>query len=187
MSLPVKSLTTLLVETGLIQFGSFIVDGEDRPVLFSLDMLSSYPDVLRRVTEALAPAIGRVDHLVCTPEAVPLGVALSLQTSVPLVYSRGRGEEPVNDLVGAYDTGHPAILITTVYGSDAQIDRLAASARRVGLDVKQIIAVVDVTTGQSDLPVHALIRLGDMVGEMEAADTIPAGQADIVRAWIRSS
>lgn len=178
------SLTTLLVQTGLIQFGSFILAGQERPVLFSLDMLPSYPDVLRAVTDALAPFVAGVDHLVCTPEAIPVAVALSLHTGVPLVYSRGRGEEPVNDLVGAYDIGHPAVLITTVYGVDSDVNRLAASAGRVGLDVRQIVAVVGVATERRDSPIHALIRLADVVTELESSGVIPAGQAEAVRQWL---
>src|SRR5690349_104106 len=114
-------LVTLLMDAGLLQFGSFIEQGKETPFRANFEMMPSYPDVLSQVANELARLIPRgaeddavtpentIDHLLCTWDSLPLGVALSLRTNVPLVYSRGSSAEPVHDLVGAYDIGHPAV------------------------------------------------------------------------------
>jgi hypothetical protein len=178
----VNDLPSLLVETGLVQFGWFVRDGVIAPVQFHLEMLASYPDLLKIIVDDLSPKLPTAERFLCTPDALPLGVALALKTNVPLVYSRGGGDEAVHDLVGAYDIGHPAILVTNVVGIGA-FTRLVATAQRVGLEVRSIMAVVD--TGLAALlPVDALLTLPDLVDTLIERDMLPAGQGKAVKSWL---
>ena len=179
-----SDLIALLMETGLIQFGSFPRDGAFVPVQFHFEMLASYPDVLDAVVGEMSRSISPVDRLVCTSDAVPLGVALALKTGIPLIYSRGGEKEAVYDLVGAYDIGHPAVFITTVTGV-ADHRSLLTSVRRVGLDVRSMIALVDLGTG-SELPMTALFRLKDIVDALLERNAVPKGQAAAVKGWIET-
>jgi hypothetical protein len=190
-------LVTLLMDAGLLQFGSFIVNGEDRPFRANLEMLPSYPDVLSQATEELAllmpgsvgdnsaPDEPHVDHLLCTWNSLPLAVTLSLRTGVPLVYSRGSSAEPVHDLVGAYDIGHPAVLFTNVFDDAEPIERLAASGRRVGLDVGLMLTLLDIGVATIDgIRRLALLRLPDVVADLLEAGMLPGGQGRAVLDWI---
>lgn len=98
-----------MLRAGLVQFGLFGPDGA--PVKLNCELLPAYPDILAQVAASAAEIATQPlpDRLVCTAQAVPLGVALSLRTGVPLVYSRGSDGPGVEDLVGAYDVGHPAL------------------------------------------------------------------------------
>ena len=179
-----SDLLQQMMETGLIQFGRFPRNGVSVPVQFHLDMLASYPDVLAATVAQLTHSLSPVDRLVCTSDAVPLGVALALKTGIPLVYSRGGEQEPAHDLVGAYDIGHPAVFVTNVAGmTDHSV--LLNTVRRVGLDVRSMIALVDLGA-PSELPITALFRLIDIVDLLLQHDLLPKGQAHTVKEWLEA-
>jgi hypothetical protein len=177
-------LAELLLEAGLIQFGAFEEDGGMAPYQLHLELLPSYPDILELVVAQVAGRLGAVDHLLCTADAVPIGVALGLQVSLPLVYSRGSDAPAVSDLVGAYDIGHKAALIVTSLSDVARTQRLIDGARRVGLDTQQIIAVVDTGARVEDTPYIALLTMAALVDDLTACHLLPEGQARAVHDWM---
>jgi hypothetical protein len=153
-------------------------------------MLASYPAALEAVVEAAQTAMqgATYNRLACTFDALPFGVALALRTGIPLVYSRGSAEQPVSDLVGAYDIGHPALLLTNSVGWEAYPAHLVKGARRVGLEVRTLLTILETRpvadeVGE-DLTVLPLLRLADVVGELEAAGRLPMRHAEAVRAWV---
>jgi hypothetical protein len=177
------TLLEQIMEAGLLQFGLFQRGSSHTPLQTAFEMLASYPGLLRDITGEGHRMIGEqhFDHLLCTHDAVPFGVALSLATGIPLVYSRGRGEAPVHDLVGAYDIGHPALLVANVWDDGAE--RLAAAGRRVGLEVRAGLAVLDIGTQPHNLIFTALLRLPDVLETLVASGQLPQGQADVVKSW----
>lgn len=149
-------------------------------------MLASYPAAYGAVVEAtLAAAQGvAFDRLLCPFDAVPLGAALSLRTGVPLVYSRGSGDQPVNDLIGAYDIGHPALLVTTSMGWEPYPQALVSGAKRVGLEVHAVLTILETRSTAENVIILPLLRMADVVDELEGAGRIPLRQAQAARAWL---
>jgi orotate phosphoribosyltransferase len=176
-------LAQQLVEAGLLQFGSFHVNGVESPVQTHLEMLPSYPDVLRAIVQAMAPLVPRDDHLLATADAVPLGVALSLEAGVPLVYSRGTGEAAVFDLVGAYDIGHPASLVTNVLLDEDSTLKLAKKAESVGLEVGRVLCVLNLRV--RPFSATALLSLEDLLDDFVREGMLPERESRAVRAWLR--
>jgi hypothetical protein len=189
---PISPLAQLLIDAGLIQFGWFRrgeetgTFSETCPFSLHLDMLASYPAALAAVVDAAQTAAQGVefDRLLCPFDAVPFGVALGLRTGVPLVYSRGSGDQPVSDLIGAYDIGHPALLLTNSVGWEAYPTPLIAGARRVGLKVHTLLTILETRRVKQAVAVISLLRLGELVGDMEAAGRIPARHAQAVLEWV---
>ncbi len=184
-------LTRLLVEAGLLQFGRFSHDGKETPFLFSFEMLPSYPHVLRAMIEQAKALLSRVriNRILCTADAIPFGISLSLETDIPLVYSRGiKGSPPVRDLVGAYDIGHPVVVVTNIFGSLDPLTQLATDARQVGLEVHIFLAIVDL--GIALLPqatqVFSLLRLPDVITKLVDGNQLPSEQGRAVLSWIAS-
>jgi len=103
---------------------------------------------------------------------------MSLQTRIPLVYSRGRGEGPVQDWVGAYDVGHPAALLCNVLPDWETFIKWHSQLMSVGLELVQVLAVVDVHRLSLNLPTHALFRLEDWLRVPH--DTLPPGAAEAI-------
>lgn len=171
-----------LLDAGLLQFGMFVSNGKSVPIQFHLDMLASYPDVLEAVATALRPQLPIVERLLCTVDALPLGVALALKLSVPLVYSKGSDGEMVHDLVGAYDIGHPTLLVTNVIGAN-NYSRLLADAKRVGLSVTHIAGIIELGV-PSVLPKISFLKLYDTVELLGEQGRLPTGQVNAVKAWL---
>lgn len=178
------TLQTKLLEAGLLQFGRF--DGI--PFRLSLDLLPSYPDILQLVVQAGAPLVrgNSVDHLVCTVDSVPLGIALSISTDTPLVYSRGTEKPAVYDLVGAYDVGHPALLVCNVWSGDGYTLHLIEKAKKVGLEINTVLTLLDIRDEVVEgLNIHSLLRLGDVIETLQATGQLPQGQANAVLEWLQ--
>ncbi|MBZ0302853.1 MAG: hypothetical protein K8J31_24120 [Anaerolineae bacterium] len=178
-------LTSLLLEIGLLQFGRFASPDGWKPYRLSLEMLPSYPDVFGEVIEMAVPLVGRVDHLISTAPARAFGAGLSLRTAVPLVYSKGSDASPVDDLVGAYDIGHPALLLANDSSERPAIDRLIGQAHKVGLDVQRVLLIADEGLPlDSGIPAHALLDLRAVVSSLAQDGRLPAGQAGVFQAWL---
>jgi hypothetical protein len=170
-------LIDALVDAGLVQFGYFAEGDKNEfaPVRLNLALLPAYPDVLKLLTDAVVQRLAdrTIERLVCTVDSLPLGVAVSLATGIPLVYSQGQGAAAVYDLVGAYDVGHPAALLMNVLDQPESIAKLQANAHRVGLNIQYGVAILGLSTSEL---VEPLIRLDEMVDSLAAKKMLPANQ-----------
>lgn len=172
-----------LTTHGLVQFGRFIAGGQAQPLRFSLTLLPAYPHLLNTIADALA---ARIDHdvafLLCGSSDTPLGTAVSLRTGIPLVFSAGQGQPPARDLIGAYDVGHHATLVS--YQGRGLVDHqsLVRNAQRVGLDVVQYLAVLDVSEAGGD----GILNVFDLVETMQRSGKIPTPLAANVRNWLET-
>lgn len=191
----VAQLAVALARSGLIQFGQFErPDGSAWPVAVNLRMLPSYPALLRDVAAALEAQVDvtQGERLLAAPGASPLGVALSLRTDYPLVYAVGAEQEHTAAFVfeGAYDVGHPTVLLVDVLVDAAQARTLAQVAARVGLEITQVIAVLDMGLGatadlqEAGFEVRTVISLAEVLPVLTAAGLLPSGMGQAVQAWI---
>ncbi len=190
-----EGLARALADAGLIQFGRFAQpDGGVWPVAVHLDWLPSYPDVLRQAARALAPLMDGlgVDRVLAGPGALPVGVALSFETGVPLVYtvSEMRSAADAFAIEGAYDVGHPTVLLSNLLLDAAQAESLTALAGRVGLEVRAMLAVLDLGLGAREALeaggwiVRSSLTLGRALPVLEAAGALPPVMRARVQAWI---
>jgi orotate phosphoribosyltransferase len=190
-----RDLTLKLAQAGLVQFGRFErPDGAVWPVMVNLLWLPSYPALLRDVAAALVPLMDgiAVDRLLTTVDALPLGVALSLRTNVPLVYPYGeiRDYTAAFAIEGAYDVGHPTLLLSDVLIDAQHANRITALARKVGLEVHGVLAVVDLGLGARDelegagCAVRCVLRLDEMLPVLAEAGMLPPAMRETVEAWL---
>jgi hypothetical protein len=176
-------LLPLLLEDGLLQFGRFERDSGIVPMLLNWEMLPAYPTTLNYIVELMGSRIaGHVERLVCPADSIPLGVGISLRTQIPLVYSRGKGQDPVHDLVGAYDVGHPAVMITNTLPPPSQTQQFIAQAQKVGLHIHQTIALTAMAHTMEGKSI-ALIPLAETLTWLQTHGHITPHQAEITRAW----
>jgi len=177
-------LAGMLLDRGLLQFGRFAGQDGWEPYRLNFQWLPAYPDIMHRIAVEFEPLIGEVDHIFGTVSSLPLGMAVSLQTDTPLVYSRETDEAAVYDLVGAYDIGHPAVLVAHSSGMRCH---WLARARRVGLEAHHAVVIIDDGTAAPDgMPVKALLHLADVVRQFADVGHLPENQAQLVKRWINS-
>lgn len=188
-------LTLGLALAGLVQFGRFTQpDGTLWPVALHLRWLPSYPALLRDVASALAEYLGHfeADRVLTTRDAIPIGVTLALQAEVPVVYPYGEERDYTSAYVieGAYDVGHPTLLLADVLLDAEQADAITATGQRVGLDVTGVLAVVDLEHGahdrlrQSGYQVESVLTLAEMLPVLEDGRWLPGPMRAAVAEWL---
>jgi orotate phosphoribosyltransferase len=178
-----SELAEMLLDAGLVQFGWF---EEGIPLRLALHLLPSYPDILQQAAAQAARQIDlqRFDRLLCIADSMPLALALSLHTGIPLVYSQNSPEAPVYDLVGAYDVGHPALIVATSHAGGSITESLIQKVRRVGLEVEAVLLLLDDSAGTThDVEHFSLLGLSSLVRRAVERGKIPAGQGNVVLEW----
>lgn len=189
------NLALALARQGLIQFGRFVqADGAIWPVAVRLLWLPSYPTLLRDTAAALTPLLDGLDadRLLTTVDAIPLGTALALSTEIPMTYPYGevRDYTAAYAIEGAYDVGHPTVLLSDVLIDAAQAEQITALARRVGLDVHTVLAVLDVGLGAREqletlgYGVRTVLTLRGVLPALEAHDLLPPLMRQAVERWL---
>lgn len=177
-----NSFIKMLIDAGMIQFGSF---GPDRnPISLNFHLLPSYPEVLQAAIQHMQPLIGDVNRLLCFADAMPVAVGLSLHTSIPVVYSRGEGEAAVYDFVGAYDIGHPVALVTNVLTSSNTINQLAGSANGVGLNIQYVLAILNLSSNPTAIEYRNLITIDDVLDYLRQDQHIREPHLKMIERWI---
>ena len=177
-----------LLTAGLIQFGRFAGTNGFDPLRLHLELLPSYPQALADAAHALdgLTADMHYDFVIAAPDALALATALSQRRGLPLVYSRGRGETPTHDLVGAYDVGHPALLVSLIHDDARALDRLIRSAASVGLETAAAAALIDFdsSTDMNQRPRRTVWTLRGLVDDLVGQGIIPHDQAVAIREWL---
>jgi orotate phosphoribosyltransferase len=192
---PSADLAVALAQAGLIQFGNFVQDeGGPWPVAVHLRWLPSYPALLRRVAETLAPRVAAAgaDRILTTRDAIPLGTAVSLASDVAMVYPYGQVADhtAAYAIEGAYDVGHPTLLLSDVLMGAEQAQTITRLARRVGLDITLVLAVLDLDLGareelaRAGFNVEAVLTLPEMLPVLEREGWLTPALRAAVEGWI---
>lgn len=179
-----RALALELFDAGLLQFGRFVTADGARPFQHHLDMLASYPALLRQVAQGLAWQLDGIDRLLCGPGSVPLGTAVALETGIPLVIARGSGADGARDFVGAYDIGHPAALI--VHASSEVSPPLVHHAGRFGLVVRRVASVLGMGPPALTVTTVALLNAPWVVGWLIEEGRIPGPLGNTGMDWLEA-
>ena len=198
--LPVKAasggqaLALRLARDSLIQFGQFVQpDGAVWPVALHLGWLASYPALLRDVAAALEPLVDAsgADRVLTTGESITLGIALALVADRPVLYPAANPPDGAAFAIeGAYDVGHPTVLLTDVLLDRVQAESLRALAGRVGLEIHAVVAVIDLGLGAREalqaagFEAAALFRLREMLPVLERHAILPPRMRASVEKWL---
>jgi orotate phosphoribosyltransferase len=138
-----------LIECGAIKFGKFVLtSGKESNYYVDIKQASTNPKVLKEIAEEMNKLIGSdsIDILAGMElGAVPLAVALSLQTDIPYVIIRkekpnhGTGKQ----LVGNCSSGQLALVVEDVATTGGSIVKALNALRESGLIVNKVLVVVD--------------------------------------------
>lgn len=174
-------LLEAILSAGLFQLGAFQRVDKHVPFRLRLDLLPSYPAVLAQSAKALAALIElQPSRLLCTSDAVALATLVSQLLDVPLVVHSGKLGQPAHNLVGAYDVGHAAVLISLdTDHSLALIRQLVIEAAGVGLHVSQWVSLAGV--GHINEFRHvAAIEMRDMAEYLVERGEVSAQMASLI-------
>jgi uridine monophosphate synthetase len=192
-------LAERLIEADCVRFGDFrLKSGLRSPIYIDLRRLGSFPDLLGLAARAYAQVIAGLtfDRLAAIPyAALPIGAALCLRTSRPLIYPRLDIKDygTRSAVEGEYRFGETALLVddlATTGGSKFEaIERL----RAVGLLVHDVAVLIDRQSGaaaalaEAGVRLHAVFTLRALLDHWEERGMIAPEHLDRTRTFLAQS
>jgi len=168
-----KELVQLLKECGAIQFGKFVLtSGAVSDYYIDIKKASTNPRVLKKISEAMVEYAEGYDLLAGMElGAVPLVVALSLETNIPYVIIRKeKREHGTSKQIEGGEVKDKKILIiedvTTTGGSIIKTVKIIRENKGI---VDEVVAVVDRENGAEeklrnvDVSVIPLLSVSDIL------------------------
>ncbi len=171
----VEALLSGLGESGALRFGDFTLSsGQKSHYYVDLKVAFTDPVLLRRVVRRLIPYTPGVQRLAGTElGAVPLLVALALETGLPYVILRkkARGHGTGRAYEGEIRPREKVLLVEDVATSGGTLRRAAELLRGEGAQVERAVCVVDREEGaleslrEMGIGLEALLRAQDLQSE----------------------
>ncbi len=185
-----------LLDLGCVRFGEFkLKSGQISPIYLDLRRLVAAPALLRQVAAAYADLLRPLtfDLLAALPyAALPIGTAVSLHGDWPLVYPR----KEVKDygtraaVEGLYRPGQRAVVLDDLITTGASKLEGIARLQQVGLQVTDIVVLIDRQSGGADFMaehgyrLHAVFSLPDLLDDWERRGRVAADQLARARAFL---
>jgi len=174
-----------LLRIGAVQYGQFEVRGkagEFAPFSINLRLLPSYFAVMAGLADELAPLlkVTGTTHLLTMPSVTPLGVLASQAADRMLVY-------PLDGQIeGTYDFNEPTVLLTDVLTDGVSELAMIKQSRRDGLDIKALVAVIDIGWPIPSLTVErrAWMRFDDLLNTSQAVGKLTVTMRSTIDRWL---
>lgn len=149
-----KKLIDLLKECGAIKFGRFVLtSGAVSDYYIDIKKASTQPQILKKIAEAMAEYAKGCD-LIAGMElgAVPLVVALSLETDIPYVIIRKEKKKhgTVKQIEGGDVKNKKVLVVEDVTTSGGSVIKSILALRHNGALVDEVLVVVDRESGAEE-------------------------------------
>ena len=184
-AVPHRDLITGLADLGGLQFGDFtLASGKRSSIYVDLRLLVSQPNLMQAAARAYARELNLMecDRIAGIPyAALPIGMAVSLASGVPLIYNRkeskshGLGKE----IEGLWQPGERVVIIEDVITTGGSIVSSVELFRAAGLVVEDAIVLLDRQQGgvenlrEAGIRVHSVLELGDVLQLLAKTGHIP--------------
>jgi len=168
-----KELVQLLKECGAIKFGKFVLtSGATSDYYIDIKKASTNPNILKKIANAMAEYAKGYDLLAGMElGAVPLVVALSLETNIPYVIIRKEKREhgTGKQIEGGEVNGKRVLVIEDVTTSGGSVIKTIQIIRENQGIVDEVLTVVDRESGaeeklrSSDVSFIPLLSVSDIL------------------------
>lgn len=169
MAANLPTLADELHRVGAIRFGEYqLKDGTIAPFYIDLRPLVSEPETLKLLASIIAERLKefRFDLLTGIPyAALPIGVAVSLLTNIPLVYTRREihATGTRKQVEGKFEPGQTVLVIDDVITTGASKLEAWDPLREAGLRVEDVLVVVDREQGGAQVLARHGLRLHSLM------------------------
>ena len=175
-----------IFSAGCIKFGEFkLKSGIMSPVYCDFRGLVSNPALLREIGQALGERAKQIgcDRLAGIPYAgLPLGVAASLASNIPMIYPRKEAKDyGTKKLIeGAYNEGDRVLVIDDIITDGASKIEAIAPLKEAGLVVTDVLIILDREQGgdkilaKAGYTLHSLGKLSEVLDALVAAGKVEA-------------
>ena len=155
-------LKDMLREMKVVQKGEFILtSGKKSNYFVNIKRASTNPKVLREIGKAMAPYVNDCKIAGMALGAVPLAVAVALETDRPFVMVRNEPKDHgTKELVeGEVAPGDKFVIVEDVATTGGSTLRVVSALREKGANVSKAIVVVDRQEGAKEMLVEHGIEL----------------------------
>ena len=196
--LPVRlaDLAQGLLDCGCVKFGQFTLkSGLVSPIYLDLRVLASVPTLLSQAASAYQSLVNGLvcDRLAGLPyAALPIATALSLQTGIPLIYPRKEAKDygTKAEIEGIYRPGENAVIIDDLATTGGSKFEAIEKLKRAGLNVKDIVVLIDRQSGagealtEAGYRLHSVFTLRQLLDEWEYRGAVPPDQIAMTRKFL---
>ena len=147
-------LKDTLRELKVVQKGEFILtSGRKSNYFVNIKRASTNPEVLREIGKAVAPYVGDCKIAAMALGAVPLAVAVALETNRPFVMVRKEPKDHgTKELIeGDVAPGDKFIIVEDVATTGRSTLRVVSALRQKGANVLKAVVVVDREEGAREM------------------------------------
>lgn len=188
-----------LVRLGCVQFGEFTLkSGLQSPFYLDLRRLCSDPVLLRLTAAAYLECLQTIrgDRLAALPyAALPLGAAVAALSQWSLIYPRREAKDyGTGHLVeGLFAAGETAVILDDLATTGASKLEAAAKLAAVGLQVRDVVVLIDRGSGAGDelaaggLALHAALKLPALVAFWQAEGLLDAEGAARIHSFLAAT
>ena len=155
-------LKQLLKDMKVVQTGEFILaSGKKSDYFVNIKRASTNPQVLREIGKAMAPYVGDAKIAGMALGAVPLAVAVALETNRPFVMVRKEPKDHgTKDLIeGEVLPGEKFVIVEDVATTGGSTMRVVSALREKGANVAKAVVVVDREEGAREMLMEHGIEL----------------------------
>jgi orotate phosphoribosyltransferase len=147
-------LKQLLKDMKVVQTGEFtLASGKKSNYFVNIKRASTNPQVLREIGKAMAPYVGDAKIAGMALGAVPLAVAVALETNRPFVMVRKEPKDHgTKELIeGDVSPGETFIIVEDVATTGGSTLKVVSALREVGANVSRALVVVDRQEGAREM------------------------------------
>lgn len=193
----VREVARVLFESQCVRFGSFTLkSGKESPVYVDLRRLVTFPRALGFVADVLAGRLATLafDRIAALPyAALPIGTAVSLGTSRPMIYPRGQAKTygAKASIEGLFEAGERVVVLDDIATrGDAKLEALGPLAE-AGLLVSDVVVLVDREQGarallaERGITLHAELTLRELVESLGAEGKISSDERERVLRFLK--
>lgn len=166
-----ETLADALKECGAIKFGDFtLASGKKSRYYVDIKKASTNPRILKIIAHAIKEKIKSnsisADYIGCVAlGGVPIAVAVSLETGLPLIIIRKEVKEygTKGQIIGEFNPGSSVVMVEDVATTGGSVLKAIKTLRDEGLVVRDVIVVVDREEGAFTALDEASIELIPLV------------------------
>jgi len=173
------SLSDHLKECGAIKFGDFtLASGKKSKYYIDIKKASANPRILKLIAREISEKIKDysidADYIGCVAlGGVPIAVAVSLETDLPLIIIRKEAKEygTKGQIVGDFIKNCRVLMVEDVATTGGSVMKAIQLLRDEGLIIRNVIVVVDREEGahmalaEEGLELTPLVRIRDLLKE----------------------
>jgi len=195
----VNNLYESIFQAGCIKFGEFrLKSGIMSPVYCDLRMLVSSPALLAELGQKLGERAKEIgcDRIAGIPYGgVPIAVAASIASGIPMIYPRKEVKDhgTRQAIEGVYNRGEKVLVIDDLITSGASFSEAVAPLEAAGLVVKDTLVILDREQGGAKVianagyNVHSLMTLSGLVDALVTAGKLDAAMQTKVSDFIAAN